>query len=62
MSYKNLRNFYEIMRCIGNSRSISVGNSRLSNFGLVADRCLKILEGKDQYGDSLIILIKIENF
>ena len=48
MSFKNLRNFREIMRCIGYSKPISVENSRLPNFGLVADLYLYLAKRKDK--------------
>ena len=47
MSYRDLRNFCEIMRCLGYSRPISVENFRLPNFELVADLCLWFAERYD---------------
>uniref|UniRef100_A0A7S3JJP9 Clusterin-associated protein 1 n=1 Tax=Euplotes harpa TaxID=151035 RepID=A0A7S3JJP9_9SPIT len=47
MSYRDLRNFCEIMRSLGYSRPISVENFRLPNFELVADLCLWFAERYD---------------
>ena len=37
MSYRELRNFTEILRCLGYHRNISIENFRDPNFQLVAD-------------------------
>lgn len=47
MSYRDLRNFCEIMRSLGYSRPISVENFRLPNFELVADLSLWFAERYD---------------
>lgn len=47
MSYRDLRNFCEIMRSLGYSRPISVENFRLPNFELVADISLWFAERYD---------------
>jgi len=47
MSYRDLRNFCEIMRSLGYSRPISVENFRLPNFELVADIALWFAERYD---------------
>lgn len=47
MSYRELRNFCEIMRSLGYSRPISVENFRLPNFELVADLSLWFAERYD---------------
>lgn len=47
MSYRDLRNFCEIMRSLGYARPISVENFRLPNFELVADLCLWFAERYD---------------
>ena len=60
MSYRNLRNFREIIRCIGYSRSISVKNSTFQNFGLVTDLLDDSKLDRIDHGDLLIIFMKIE--
>jgi clusterin-associated protein 1 len=47
MSYRELRNFIEIMRCIGYSRIISIESFRNPNFELVADILLWLAERYD---------------
>lgn len=47
MSYRDIRNFCEIMRSLGYSRPISVENFRLPNFELVADISLWFAERYD---------------
>jgi clusterin-associated protein 1 len=47
MSFRDLRNFCEIMRSLGYSRPISVENFRLPNFELVADLSLWFAERYD---------------
>ncbi|CAI2372374.1 unnamed protein product [Moneuplotes crassus] len=51
MSYRDLRNFCEIMRALGYSRPISVENFRLPNFELVADISLWFAERYDPSSD-----------
>lgn len=58
MSYRDLRNFCEIMRSLGYSRPISVENFRLPNFELVADLALWFAE---RYDPSCEISDNIEN-
>ncbi|XP_033350221.1 clusterin-associated protein 1 isoform X1 [Bombus vosnesenskii] len=51
MSFRDLRNFTEMMRVLGYPRLISVGNFRLPNFPLVAEILVWLLKRFDPHAD-----------
>ncbi|XP_076646087.1 clusterin associated protein 1 [Halictus rubicundus] len=51
MSFRDLRNFTEMMRVLGYPRLISVGNFRLPNFGLVAEILIWLVRRFDPDAD-----------
>ncbi|XP_053990560.1 clusterin-associated protein 1 isoform X1 [Hylaeus volcanicus] len=51
MSYRDLRNFTEMMRVLGYSRLISIGNFRLPNFPLVAEILVWLVKRFDPDAD-----------